>query len=304
MQVLPDHLSEQSAPIASRLLLRVRAYAMLTKLRLSLIVVFSAGMGYLIAAKPNLQWHTLGWLLLGGMAITAAANTLNQIFEVRQDAQMQRTQLRPLPTRTLHSYEAWAFALVLATVGLVVLYTLHPICALLGAVAMCSYAFIYTPMKRWGVWAVYVGAIPGALPPMIGVVAASGQVTSTAWLLFLLQFIWQFPHFWAIAWVAHEDYARAGYHLLPSKGRDAQSALQIALYAFLLVPIGIMPWLMDYTSALAASVLAILGIAFFSLGLKLLRTKHNDDAMRIMFASFLYLPLALLTVYLDKITVQ
>jgi protoheme IX farnesyltransferase len=243
-------------------------------------------------------------LLLGGMAITAAANTLNQIFEVRQDTQMLRTQLRPLPTRALHAYEAWVFAGVLALGGLVVLYLLHPICGLLGAVALCSYAFVYTPMKRLGVWAVYMGAIPGALPPMIGVVAATGQVTSTAWLLFLLQFIWQFPHFWAIAWVAHDDYARAGYHLLPSKGRDVQSALQITLYAFLLVPVGMMPWLMDYTSSISASVLSILGLVFFGLGLRLLRTKNNDDAMRIMFASFLYLPLALLTVYLDKITVQ
>jgi protoheme IX farnesyltransferase len=197
--------------------------------------------------------------------------------------------------------ESLLLATAMGVAGLVVLYFMfNQLAAVLGALALFSYVLLYTPLKRYSSIAVFVGAFPGAIPPMLGYVAATADFDLYAGLLFAMQFMWQFPHFWAIAWVSHEDYQRAGYHLLPSKGKDGQSAFLILLYALFLIPVSLLPWAFDLIGPFAAVALALAGIAFSIPAFKLLRTKADKSARAVMFASFFYLPIAQLILLFDK----
>ena len=279
---------------------KLGAYAAFTKLRLTSLVVISSIIGYGIGAV-DFSWVEVFWLSLSGVLVTGASNGFNQVIERDVDALMNRTKGRPLPQGTMGVIESLLLATAMGVAGLVVLYFMfNQLAAVLGALALFSYVLLYTPLKRYSSIAVFVGAFPGAIPPMLGYVAATADFDLYAGLLFAMQFMWQFPHFWAIAWVSHEDYKKAGYHLLPSKGKDGQSAFLTLLYTLFLIPVSLLPWAFDLIGPIAAVALAVAGIAFAIPAFKLLRTNSDKAARSVMFASFFYLPIAQLILLFDK----
>lgn len=272
-------------------------------MRLSFLVVLSAILGYLLAPTVYFNWIVFFNLIAGGFMITAASNGFNQVMEAETDKLMERTSQRPLPDQRLSSFEAMVACTVMALAGILLLWIfVNAQSALLGLASLLLYTLAYTPMKKVGSSAVFIGAIPGAMPPLLGWVAATGTIGFEAIVLFSLQFLWQFPHFWAIAWVLHNDYKKAGFKMLPSKGgRDKNSAFQIAIYAGSLIPIGLIPWYFNISGILSAFFITITGIFFVYYSFKLLKTCNNKEATRVMFFSFLYLPLVLLLLVIDKI---
>ena len=268
---------------------KIKTYMVFTKFRLSALVIVSALSGYLfVGGTASLD---LVYLLIGGMLVTAASNGSNQIWEREYDILMKRTSKRPLPLGHMTVNEALTVVSVCLIAGLALLYTLNLYSALLGLLAFISYVFIYTPMKRKSPWAVFVGAIPGALPPMIGAVAVTGEFGLVPGVLFFVQFVWQFPHFWAIAWVSFDDYKAGGFSLLPSKeGKSKNSAFQIVVYSLALIPFSLLPWLMGMTGIVSFVIAMIIGLWFFYYAWKLFLTCDDKDARKLMFASFIYLP--------------
>lgn len=283
---------------------KVQAYTLLSKLRLSSLVVFSSMIGYSLAIQHE-SWYLLSMLFfgLGSLCITASANSINQIIEKDIDRLMNRTRYRPLPTGKLTVIEAVFFATIAGSVGVLLLYVSSNL--LTVALAMLSYmlyAFVYTPLKRISALAVPVGAIPGALPPLIGWVAVSGHLSIEPLILFAIQFIWQFPHFWAIAWVLDEDYRKAGIRLLPGSGKkDISTALQIVIYTLWLIPLGIMPTLFGLTGMYSGVVAILAGSLFLATTFYLMKDCSTASAKRIMFGSFLYLPVVQIAFLIDKL---
>lgn len=281
---------------------KARAYFQLLKFRLSFTVAFSSALGYLLGlATPN--WGKALLVLLGGLLVTGAANIINQVFEKDLDKLMKRTENRPLPTGRISPTEAWVFCVLLAVAGLGLLaYYFNPLTAALSLLSLILYGFIYTPLKTVSPVCVAVGAIPGGLPPLIGWVAATGYVGEAAWVLFGIQFMWQFPHFWAIAWVADEDYKRAGFKMLPTPGeRDLRTAFQIMIYTVLLIPVSLLPLVLGISGRASAGVALVCGVLFALLTMRLMRTQDREAALSIMFASFLYLPIVQIALLLDKV---
>jgi protoheme IX farnesyltransferase len=216
---------------------------------------------------------------------------------------MKRTMSRPLPTGRVSLAEATFFAVACFMLSIVILWIFtNPLTVLLSIISMVLYSFVYTPLKRVGPIAVFVGAIPGALPPLLGWIAATGAISYEALIIFGIQFIWQFPHFWAIAWVADEDYKKAGFKLLPSGGgKDLNTAIQIMVYTMFLIPLGLLPAKFGITGLDSAIVASICGVAFFGQTFSLMKTGSQQSAKRIMFGSFLYLPIVQIAYLLDKI---
>lgn len=276
---------------------KVTDYAQFTKLRLSALVVFSAIIGYVIAIeelKVAINWLEMTMLFVGGFLVTGASNGYNQVIEREYDKLMPRTATRPIPTGRMTPSEGITVATFCAITGVGLLWIfVNPLSAILSVVALLLYVFAYTPMKRVSPWAVFVGAFPGALPPMLGWVAATpdfGFVGTNALLLFAVQFMWQFPHFWAIAWVVDEDYRKAGFRLLPTKERDKGSAFQIVVYAFMLIPMSFLPIFFDMTGIIGMSVVLVCGVLFLYQAVTLYNTLDTKAASRLMFGSFIYLP--------------
>ena len=281
---------------------KIKDYGVLVKFKLNTIVVFSAAMGYLLGIGSFTSWTNFGMLYLGGFLITGASNALNQILEKDYDKLMKRTADRPMPSGRMKNTEAIILAGVMAIGGIFVLYQLNALTAVLGVIALFSYAFVYTPMKRISPIAVFIGAIPGALPPLIGWVAATGSIGWIGWILFTIQFMWQIPHFWAIAWVSDEDYKAAGFRLLPSKeGRDKTTALQTVFYTFLLMPIPLALYFMGLSGIWAASITLLCGIVYFIQSINLYNKVTVKAARMLMIGSFFYLPIVLLALVLDKL---
>lgn len=299
MQVTRTYLSTAVSATKTK----VRDYGQLVKFRLSATVVFSSVMAFAIASYANVDLTALAWLFLGGFAVTGASNALNEVLEKDLDKLMKRTMDRPVATGRMGIPEAVLAAGVMGVTGIAILwYMFNPIAALLGGLSLLSYSFIYTPLKRISPVAVFVGAIPGAMPPLIGWVAATGSINSAAVVLFTIQFLWQFPHFWAIAWVAEADYRKAGFRLLPSKGgKDKFTALQSILYITALLPVSLLPVWQGWVSAGAGVALAMAGIMFLLAAVKLFRTCDDKDARKLMFASIIYLPVALTAILLGRI---
>lgn len=280
--------------------LKISDYIAFTKLRLSLLVLVSAGLGYLIAGGIfNIK--TFVALLVGGFCITAASNGLNQIFERELDKMMKRTMQRPLPKDKMSVLEAYILVIVFAVTGTLFLwFGTNPLCTLLSVSSLVLYAFVYTPLKRMSSIAVFVGAIPGALPPMLGYVAATGTIDYFAMLLFASQFMWQFPHFWAIAWRLNEDYAKAGFSLLPFKsGHSKQNAFQILLYTLFLIPVSVIPVFMGYTNPISGIIIGLSGVAFLIPAIWLYKSLSMKAASALMFSSFLYLPVVQIFMWLN-----
>ncbi|MFN0274303.1 MAG: heme o synthase [Chitinophagales bacterium] len=286
--------------LAQRIKLKLKDYYILVKFRLSFIVVFSAGVGYLFAGG---EMSGFSMFLIAGFLITAASNTLNQIIEQDTDKLMVRTADRPLAAKRMTNTEAIISAGVMATAGIALMwYFFNPMAALLGALSLLSYAFIYTPVKRISPISVFIGAFPGAIPPVIGCAAATGTITTEALVLFAIQFFWQFPHFWSIAWVAYDDYANAGFYLLPSSsGRTKASAFHIVTYTVLLLPVSMLPFMLNMTGNVSAMIVLLTGLFFLYQAAILYRTSETKHARALMFGSFLYLPVVLIALLMDKI---
>ncbi|MFK7953036.1 MAG: heme o synthase [Ekhidna sp.] len=282
---------------------KAKAYYELLKPRLSFLVVFSSGFGYLLANQAVISWINLVGFLIGGFLISGSSVTINQIIEKEYDAMMNRTHKRPIPSHRITSLQAFWFSIITGILGLVFLMTFaNLLTAALSLVSLILYAFVYTPLKRVGSIAVFVGALPGALPPLIGWTAASGTISYEALIIFGIQFIWQFPHFWAIAWVSDDDYKKAGFKLLPGGGaKDMNTAINIMIYTLFLLPLGLLPTFFGLTGLTSGIVATICGVLFLAQTFSLMKNISNQKAKMIMFGSFIYLPIVQIAFLMDKI---
>jgi protoheme IX farnesyltransferase len=281
---------------------KARAYGELLKFRLSFLVAFSCAFGFVLAS-PQVNWVSLSMIFLGGFLLSGSSVIINQVIERDLDRLMSRTMNRPLPTHRVSVNEAITEAILCMAIGTsILLIYANELTTLLAILSMVLYGFVYTPLKRVGPVAVFVGAIPGALPPLLGWTAATGAISHEALIIFGIQFIWQFPHFWAIAWVADDDYKKAGFKLLPSGGKkDLNTAIQIMIYTMFLIPMGLLPATFGITGINSAIVATFCGVIFFALTFSLMKSGDRRSALKIMFGSFLYLPIVQIAYLLDKV---
>jgi protoheme IX farnesyltransferase len=283
-------------------------FSKLIKFRLTFLVVFSASVTFLIGSKvsidgvaPGIDW--MNWLILiaGGFLVTSAANCFNEVIEVDLDKLMTRTKDRPMPAGHMTTGQGLVSGLVMGMLGTWLLGKLNIETGLLSVFSIFLYAFAYTPLKRKSPIAVFVGAIPGALPPLIGYVAAHGKIDRIAVILFLIQFVWQFPHFWSIAWVLDDDYKKAGFRLLPTTKRDKVSAFITFLSAIILIPVSLLPTFYGFGGYYIAGVSLAAGLVFAWLAFKMWMNMDLASARKVMFCSFFYLPLVQLILLFDFI---
>lgn len=266
-----------------------------------MLVVASAAVAYWVgAAFPSLE--QLFWLSLGGYLVTGAANAFNQVLERDYDALMTRTKNRPLAAKRMEPSEAILAAGLMSIAGILIfLWRFNELAAVTSALSLVSYAFVYTPLKRESPAAVWVGAIPGALPMMIGWIAATGNLGYEAILLFSIQFFWQFPHFWAIAWVSDEDYRKGGFKLLPSEGgKDKATALQCIAYALMLLPLAFASMKAGLVGPWGGGTMFLAGIFYVYKSYKLYQTVGDKEARALMFSSFVYLPIVLAALMIGR----
>ena len=290
-----------TAPKPSVAMTKVADYSQFIKLRLASLVVLSAAISFVIGSEGAIDWIKMGWLVLGGFLVTGSSNGFNQIIERNLDKLMSRTQNRPLPQERMTINESFAVASITGIIGVAILFIfMNPMSGILGALALVLYTAVYTPLKRITPFAVFVGAFPGAIPPLLGHVATTsgfGTIEFEAWILFAVQFMWQFPHFWAIAWVLEEDYKKAGFRMLPSLGgRDKSSAFQILVYTLFLLPISVLPVFFGMSGSISGIIILICGIYFLYQAYVLYRDCSVEAARKLMFGSFLYLPVVQLAV--------
>lgn len=289
--------------IFSGLTQAITDFGLLVKFKLTLLVLFSAIMSYAIVSEGNVRLVEMLLLGVGGFLITGAANALNQVLERDFDRLMPRTANRPVATGRMSVSTAVLLAGVMALFGITMLTMLNITAGFLGTLSFISYAFVYTPMKRTSPLSVAVGAIPGALPLIIGCVAYEQVISPTAWMLFGLQFLWQFPHFWAVAWLADEDYKKAGFYLLPSKNGEKDQTTGFLSFLFCLLMIGnaALGYFLGYVGEVATIILVILNGWWAYKCWMLYKTCSREAARTQMFISFAHLPLSLIVLLLDKL---
>lgn len=283
--------------------LKVSDYAQLIKIRLSSLVVFSSVITYLTASKGHVNWFEVFILGFAGLLVTGAANGINQIIEKDYDKLMTRTANRPVSTGRMSVTEAGVSSFLMGIVGVVLIGVyLNQLSGLLALISLLSYAFIYTPLKRITPISVFVGAFPGAFPTMLGWVAYSNKIDTAAIVLFTIQFVWQFPHFWSIAWLLEDDYKKAGFKMLPfNPGRTKKTAFQCLLFSLLLIPIGVLPTVFGISGVVAA-VVDVFGALYFSFyAFKLYKSCELADAKKLMLAAIIYLPIVQLFYLIDKV---
>lgn len=289
-------------------------FKQLVKIRLTMTVVFSASIAFLIGSKQQGDINWLHWVILtaGGFLVTGSANGFNEIIERDLDKLMKRTADRPIPAGRMTTGQALVLSLLMGIAGTYTLVTLNFIAGVLSVFSIVLYAFIYTPLKRKSPIAVFVGAFPGALPPLIGYYAAFSQndlalysqqnaaaIIIIPLVLFIIQFVWQFPHFWGIAWVLDDDYKRAGFRLLPTTKRDKVTAFMVFLSTLLMVPASLLPYYFGF-GGIVVSLVSVAGALLFSwYGLKLFLRCDLAAARKVMFTSFFYLPLIQLVLLFD-----
>ncbi len=282
---------------------KLKDYMLLIKFTLSFTVVFSCVISYLLAPGITFNLISVLFLFLGGMLITGSANAINQVAEKDTDALMKRTAKRPVANGKMTANEASVFAAVAGVAGVLIMgLWFNWTSAMLGVASLIIYGFIYTPLKKVSSVSVLVGAVPGALPCLIGWVAGTDKLSAGGWALFAIQFLWQFPHFWAIAWVAHNDYTRAGFKLMPSTaGPTKYSAIQAIIYSLLMIPVGIIPWLLHMSGQVSLIIVLIANLFMVWQSIRLYREMSVQAARRVMFSSYIYLPIVLLSLLADKI---
>lgn len=289
----------------------------LVKLRLTLTVVFSASVSFLIGAtqQGDIIWYNWFLLTIGGFMVTGSANGFNEIIEKDIDKLMKRTMDRPLPSGRMTTGQALVLSLFMGIVGTLVLVQLNFLTGLLSVFSIFLYAFIYTPLKQKSPIAVFVGAIPGGLPPLIGYFASfksagfgfeyaaisEAAIVITPFVLFVIQFLWQFPHFWAIAWFTDADYKAAGIRLLPTTKKDNFSAFMIFLSAVLMIPAGFLPMYFGFGGIIFTVLSFIGGILFAWYGYKHFKEQTDTSAKKVMYISIIYLPITQLVLLFDFI---
>ncbi|MBC7695538.1 MAG: protoheme IX farnesyltransferase [Burkholderiales bacterium] len=291
---------------------KVKDYFQLIKFTLSFMVVFSTVVSFLIA--PNelhyVRSKVISVLLLfvGGMFITGSANAINQVWEKDTDALMKRTAKRPVASGRMSANEATIFAIITGLLGIFILaYWFNVVSALVGLFSLLLYGFVYTPLKKVNSVAVLVGAVPGALPCLIGWVAATGEFSIGGWVLFGIQFLWQFPHFWAIAWLAHEDYSTAGFKLLPGdKGPTKFTALQCIIYSAMMIPFGLLPYFTGIVDTgtrglITTGILFICNMWMVYVSILLFISMELKSARKVMFSSYFYLMIVLLALFVGRV---
>ncbi len=283
---------------------KVQDYRLLTKFSLSFMVAFSAVISYLLAPKVvHFDWGMILLLFTGGMLVTGSANAMNEIAEKDTDAQMKRTANRPIAAGRMSVREALIAGSVMLAAGLVILWWFfNPLSAIVSLVSWFVYAYMYTPLKKVSAVSVIVGAVPGALPCLIGYAAGNDDLALGGWVLFALQFFWQFPHFWAIAWVAHKDYSNAGFKLMPSvEGPTKYSAIQSVIYSLVMIPVGMLPYWIGMSGIVSFWILLVANLLMLWQCVRLYREMERKAARRVMFSSYFYLPVVLLALLGDKL---
>jgi len=281
----------------------VRNFTEITKARLSVSVVFSSIAGYLLGVE-TIDFFILFLLGVGGYCMVGASNAYNQIIERDLDALMERTKTRPLPAGDMEVRSAFVLAVVLTIAGLTLLYIINPQTAMFGAISIFLYVSVYTPLKTKTPLSVFVGAIPGAIPFMLGWVAATDDFGIEPGTLFMIQFFWQFPHFWAIGWFLYEDYKKAGFYMLPNGKRDKGTAIQVVLYSIWTVMASLIPAVgvtgKLYLTPVSAIAIGILGSGLIYYAIRLYKLKTEKIAKQLMLASVSYITLLQIIYVLDK----
>jgi len=300
-------MSQNKTTILSNTGLSLADFSELTKFRLSVTVVISSIAGYFLAVD-TVHYPTLFLLVLGGYAMVGASNVFNQVFEKDLDKLMERTKNRPLPTARIQPNTALFIGVILTLIGIAALYVINIKTAFFASVSIFLYACLYTPLKQKTSLSVFVGAFPGAIPFMLGWVAATNEFGIEPGLLFMLQFFWQFPHFWAIGWVMHDQYENAGFKMLPSGKPDPTTAFQIVFYTFWTVLISLLP-AFQYTGQLyltlpAAGAVGLLGVFFLYAAIQLMYLKTDPAARFLIRSSILYITGVQLVYVLDKFILQ
>ncbi len=287
MTTLPSSISTTAKPAFS-----ARVYLDLAKARLSALVLVTTAIGFLLAPLASFDLMRFGWTLIGTALAAFGANALNQCLEAERDARMPRTRNRPLPSGQITPAAAWSFALCCAIVGPVVLWlTIGGLAAMLAAATVALYIFMYTPMKVLTPLNTLVGAVCGAIPPMIGWVAATGDLTAPAWILAAILFLWQMPHFFALAWMYRDDYRLGGFRMLPHCDPAGRlTTIMIIAYSLALAPVSLATVAVGLNGPLYAVGATILGVWFSSLGWRMWRDRSNAAARRVFLASVMYLP--------------
>ena len=280
----------------------IKLFFEITKFRLSLLVALSSVFGFFISSS-KVDINEVFILLVGGYLISSSSVINNQILEKDLDKMMNRTNKRPIPTGRISVYKSVIMSIFSMIIGLFLIsFYLNIYAALLSFISLILYSFFYTPMKKFGPIAVFIGAIPGALPPLIGWVASTGQITLEAIIIFSIQFIWQFPHFWAIAWMYDDDYKKVGFKLLPNNGeKNLKTAVNIMIYTLFLIPLGLLPTIFGITGIISGAVAVFLAIIFLAQTFKLINDYSRESAVKVMFSSFIYLPIVQISYVLDKI---
>jgi len=280
----------------------IKLFFEITKFRLSLLVALSSVFGFFISSS-KVDINEVFILLVGGYLISSSSVINNQILEKDLDKMMNRTNKRPIPTGRISVYKSVIISIFSMIIGLFLIsFYLNIYAALLSFISLILYSFVYTPMKKFGPIAVFIGAIPGALPPLIGWVASTGQITLESIIIFSIQFIWQFPHFWAIAWMYDDDYKKVGFKLLPNNGeKNLKTAVNIMIYTLFLIPLGLLPTIFGITGIISGTVAVFLAIIFLAQTFKLINDYSRESAVKVMFSSFIYLPIVQISYVLDKI---
>ena len=280
----------------------IKLFFEITKFRLSLLVALSSVFGFFISSS-KVDINEVFILLVGGYLISSSSVINNQILEKDLDKMMNRTNKRPIPTGRISVYKSVIMSIFSMIIGLFLIsFYLNIYAALLSFISLILYSFVYTPMKKFGPIAVFIGAIPGALPPLIGWVASTGQITLEAIIIFSIQFIWQFPHFWAIAWMYDDDYKKVGFKLLPNNGeKNLKTAVNIMIYTLFLIPVCLLPTIFCITGIISGTVAVFLAIIFLAQTFKLINDYSRESAVKVMFSSFIYLPIVQISYVLDKI---
>lgn len=288
---------------------KIKDYLLLIKPSLSIMVVFSSVISYLLAPKVvEYDWTMIILLFAGGLLVTGSANAINQVVEKDTDAKMKRTASRPVAAGRVSEEEAWGFAVITGLAGIFLLgYYFNWLSAGIATFSLFLYAFIYTPLKKINSIAVLIGAVPGALPCLIGWAAGDDRLSLGGWILFAFQFFWQFPHFWAIAWVAHRDYASVGFKLLPAdEGPTRFTAMQTIIYSLLLVPVTLLPYYTgmcsfgDVEGKVAIGLIILANLFMIGRCVTLYKRMDVASARKVMFGSYMYLPVVFFALLLSK----
>lgn len=282
---------------------KIKDYLQLIKFTLNITVVFSSVVSYLLVPNIDFNFKMVMLLSIAGLLITGSANAINQIYEKDSDAVMARTGKRPIAAGRMSTEEAWLFVVLAAGLGCWIMWNFFNLeSALLSLLSLFIYGFVYTPLKKVSAISVLIGGFPGAFPCLIGWVAGADAFTAGGWVLFAIQFIWQFPHFWAIAWVAHRDYTKAGFKLLPNQNEPTRNtALQAIGYAVLMLPLGFLPNLVGMTGVYSMWFLLAANIAMIIQCIRLYKEMDVKAARRVMFSSYIYLPVVLISLLADKL---